>query len=451
MTEAHYNPQNTKKVDMSIVDSIMGTGKTTAALQKINRDCLMCDTFDSYGPRYIYVTPFLDEVERVIKDTQHFYQPKELGNGKLDSLHDLLYDRRNIVCTHALFLRANKETMRLINYGKYVLILDEALEILHEYNSIVPRDKQVNNKTVKWLLKNHSLKVDDSYNASWIGDEEEGFQFSEIVKFSENKTLRCVRNNLYVEYDPEIFRTFKKIYVLTYLFQGSMLDAFFKMHGFKYKMLSAKCVGNDKYEFCEYDDYQILKNQFAKLITIYDGPYNDLGKDNPTAYSINWFKKQTPENIKTIKKNMRNFKNSVKAKSNDVIWTTSISGGIKEKLMQKGFKYIKKPTAKEKELPEKELKKLRCFVPCNARATNDFKDRHTLMYMLNRYFNPNHQDFFSVRGYELDEDQFALSELLQWIWRSAIRDGEPINLYIPSIRMRILLQNWLGIRGRETK
>ena len=149
---------------MSIVDSIMGGGKTTAALQKINR---------GYGLRFIYVTPFLPEVDRVLEKTRDFYQPKELGSGKLDSLHDLLCDGRNIVCTHALFLRATKETMKLIHHGKYILILDEALEILHEYNSVVPVNKQVNDKTVKWLIKTNSLKVDDCFNAFWNGDEEE--------------------------------------------------------------------------------------------------------------------------------------------------------------------------------------------------------------------------------------------------------------------------------------
>lgn len=33
--------------------------------------------------------------------------------------------------------------------------------------------------------------------------------------------------------------------------------------------------------------------------------------------------------------------------------------------------------------------------------------------------------------------------MVQWIWRSRIRKGENINIYIPSIRMRKLLDAWM--------
>ena len=33
--------------------------------------------------------------------------------------------------------------------------------------------------------------------------------------------------------------------------------------------------------------------------------------------------------------------------------------------------------------------------------------------------------------------------MLQFIWRSAIRNGEEIWVYIPSIRMRNLLKQWI--------
>jgi len=53
------------------------------------------------------------------------------------------------------------------------------------------------------------------------------------------------------------------------------------------------------------------------------------------------------------------------------------------------------------------------------------------------------QKFFQKHGLYLDQDMFALSVLIQWVWRSRIRNGEPIFLYLPSERMRILLNKWL--------
>ena len=51
--------------------------------------------------------------------------------------------------------------------------------------------------------------------------------------------------------------------------------------------------------------------------------------------------------------------------------------------------------------------------------------------------------FFKDKNIEVDVDAWGLSELIQWIWRSRIRKGEEINLYIPSSRMRGLLKDWL--------
>ena len=80
----------------------------------------------------------------------------------------------------------------------------------------------------------------------------------------------------------------------------------------------------------------------------------------------------------------------------------------------------------------------------NMRASNDYKDRTVLAYLCNRYINPVTSNFFTFNNIPINQDMFALSEMLQWIWRSAIRDGKPIKIYIPSKRMRNLLINWLN-------
>ena len=48
-------------------------------------------------------------------------------------------------------------------------------------------------------------------------------------------------------------------------------------------------------------------------------------------------------------------------------------------------------------------------------------------------------DLKIVFGMDINEDIYALSEFMQWVFRSAIRDNKPIHIFLPSERMRNLL------------
>ena len=86
----------------------------------------------------------------------------------------------------------------------------------------------------------------------------------------------------------------------------------------------------------------------------------------------------------------------------------------------------------------------RGLVACNARGTNNYRERKSLAYLINFFMQPDIKQFIEHYHIEFDEDLFSLSALLQWIWRSQIRDGQPIDIYIPSERMRMLLLMWIG-------
>jgi hypothetical protein len=62
---------------------------------------------------------------------------------------------------------------------------------------------------------------------------------------------------------------------------------------------------------------------------------------------------------------------------------------------------------------------------------------------LNVYYNPLIKSYFESMDVPVYEDLYALSQMVQWVWRSRIREKEPINLYVPSERMRSLLKRWL--------
>lgn len=95
---------------------------------------------------------------------------------------------------------------------------------------------------------------------------------------------------------------------------------------------------------------------------------------------------------------------------------------------------------------------LKRFLPCNTKATNDYSDCTGVAYLCNRFFDVTCCNFLSQKAEEtgnpdlkFDNDNYALSELLQFIWRSNVRVKEsdkPVYVWVPDKRMRKLLQDF---------
>jgi hypothetical protein len=103
----------------------MGSGKTSYVIQRMNEDT---------ENNYIYITPYLSEVQRIKQQctARKFYEPLNVGNGKLDSLHNLIIKNKNIASTHALFKMATDDTKALLKANSYILILDEVMDVVEE-------------------------------------------------------------------------------------------------------------------------------------------------------------------------------------------------------------------------------------------------------------------------------------------------------------------------------
>ncbi len=82
-------------------------------------------------------------------------------------------------------------------------------------------------------------------------------------------------------------------------------------------------------------------------------------------------------------------------------------------------------------------------MPCTIRATNDYAHCTAMAYMVNRFLNPVEKQFFLSHDIQVDEDTLALSELIQFMFRGSIRNGEKMACYIPSERQRDLLKKYL--------
>ena len=196
------------------------------------------------------------------------------------------------------------------------------------------------------------------------------------------------------------------------------------------------------------DTYDRIKLQ--SLIQVLDN--KKMNNYRNRSLSKSWYKRAKHEDILQLRKNLHNyFANILKVKADDIIWTCPKAW--QNKLRGAGYITVRQLTKDERKLPCREReqlqKRLSCWVACNARATNDYGDRGTLAYCCNMYCNPFITRYFELKSKKdnldisVDQDMFALSCMLQWIWRSRIRNGQPITIYIPSERMRKLFLMWL--------
>lgn len=401
---------------ITVIDSPMGSGKTTWAIENL----LKSDPEESL----VYITPFLSEIDRIItatKDSRRFQTPINKGDGKLMAINGLLQNERDIAATHELFKHLDSDSHKYIQQNNYTLILDEVLDVISPYN--------IRSGDMKILTENNMISIDEDGFLLWtsdgLGDES---AYEEIKNLIKNKCLVCVNDKILLwRYPPEIFKMFSKVYILTYLFDASIMCSYFKFNNIEYAKKSIQKDDSDEYILTEYKPFNA--SIYADLINIYEGSLNRNIDQKPKNLSKSWYiNPNSEDDIRQLKNNIYNyFKNIVKAKSDTMMWTC-FKQDI-EKLKGKGY--------------------TKSHVSCNCRSTNSYADRENLAYMVNRYLNPGIPAYFKKKNIKIDEDMYALSEMIQWIWRSRIRNGQPINIYIPSIRMRKLLKRWL--RGDTIK
>ena len=419
----------------------MGTGKTSWAIQYM----------DAHPEQqYIYCTPFLDEVDRIKTSTaRDFYDPKRVDGRKIEGFNTLLMEGRDIVLTHSTFSNANAETLEYLSRGNYTLILDEVLDILIDFNDVA--SGKINKGDIRLLMHEGFITSDGYGRVQWLKDSYPDSKYADVERLAKQGHLFYLDNSLLVwQFPPEIFTCFKRVFVLTYMFSGSFLKPYFEYHKLAFDMAEVVTEETGAYSLIPYNPYSARKTELKSLISLYDDPQaNDYRN---SSLSKTWFSNAGKEKLTKLQNRINNYlRNSQKAKSADIMWTCPKDHY--NSLKGRGYIATRNPTADERALPPDDLEKLKkqlsCFVPCNSRATNVFRDRSVLVYAVNLYCNPYVKRYFSNKNDKdqtnitVDEDHFALSAMLQWIWRSCIRDNKPVRIYIPSTRMRTLLIDWL--------
>ncbi|MGW5980173.1 DEAD/DEAH box helicase family protein [Bacillus mycoides] len=435
---------NNDVTKIKVIDAICGAGKTSWAIQMINDSEKVNGFGEISDKKYIYVTPFLNEVERVSNSTKaDFFQPDATkGKGsKIEHFKMLVELGKSIVTTHELFKRLDAETLEEIEHEGYILIMDEVANVLEAIN--------VSHKDIEYLLKWNVIEVDELGKVTWLDvdyGQDKDDRFRDIKIIAENENLFILQEKaFYWTMNIKAFEAFDEVYILTYLFDGQIQKYYYEMHKVQYTKHSVQ-KNDERYELTKYnaaieprkvlygllniyEDYQTGKS-VSKMNSNYDSREKLTSKQKHYQLSSTWFDNAPQEDLKQLKNNANNYlRNICPTDNNKIFWTTK----------KKYAPILKNPKCKYNKKDDR-LKDN--FVSFNARATNDYAECESMVYMYNRFMNPNDKQFFTTRSVGVDEDLLAVSDLIQFIFRGCIRKGQPMNCYIPSERMRKLLSNW---------
>lgn len=409
---------------IKVADCIMGSGKSQAAITFINENA---------DRKFIYITPYLEEATRIRNGcpAASFIEPSD----KLSQFHFsksehsafLISQGRNITSTHSLFRHYTPAMLDSIRANKYTLIVDESLDVMTEAN--------YSSEDIRVLEEAGYITKDENGVLTGTGKEYKNGALRDLVRASASSNLieldydDKTTKKFYWSLPAQVLEAFEEVIVLTYLFQAQDLSYYMELNGIGYQNLYVNKCEDGLYRF--FDTPQPAP-EYVKTIKDRIHIFDDKRYHDRYLYPFRHRYSVSENYIKTnddgaarLKSCLRGYlKYIYKDTPNENIMWGSFNAG---KIRLRGGGYSSQ------------------FVPFNSRATNKYRHKKVLAYIANVFQNPTKANYLGqLREGGYDNDAYALSTMIQWIWRSAIRDGQEIWIYIPSKRMRDLLIDWMN-------
>lgn len=238
--------------------------------------------------------------------------------------------------------------------------------------------------------------------------------------------LYCAKRDrriMVVHLPIELVQSSRRVILLTYLFKGSVMEAFMKLK---------------KVEVVPFTEVKLLKtteevlNRAKELITFIDTPSTKLV--SKLSMSSTWYNKNaTLADLQKISNALFSVYSKYGTRDNFIFTAPKALSD---------YSYIKKERI-TKHILNKRMPKDVDWIYCGTKATNLWAHKTVAVHAYNRFVNTAIKAYLQDYGTPPDDDMFALSEMVQWIYRTQIREDKPIELCIMSLRMKKLLTEWL--------
>jgi len=400
---------------ITIRDYPCGSGKTTSMIEGFQSD-----------RKYLVIVPLLSEVERVVQGAKsfHFQQPHANDNEagtKTESLKALVLQGHNITATHSL----HERLVPLAREGllsDYDIIIDEVPKVV---TSITSKSKT---SIEEFYLNRGFMSIDPltgqvTPTQKWwsLRDDVDDTLSTKILAYANTGCLYLLGGRLFIWAMPsELLTAGRSTTIMTYKSEGSVLSAYLKKLGVPFE------VANDN----------LLEASFRakarELITIKDVPAVSRLSLSYTGQLAGVSNASYCSTVATALKNLRG-RHLKDVPAENILITCA-----KDTWYKKGRKDVAGPFAKGSKLFQGAT-----WVGNTTRGTNDHAHASHLIYLYDQHMNPFVGQWLGQTSRSF-ADAYALTELIQWVWRSRVRNGQPITLYLPSPRMRRLLEEWLS-------
>ena len=339
-----------------VIEGIMGSGKSSAVINQILRNP---------EEKIMIIVNYIKEGERYkerLEEKNFKLMGETIKQSKTADLKRALDKQENIICTKALF----EMNMHLIKeyVFEYILIIDEAMnDVIAAYKFpslyiLTKEDEQeakqldTNKKTKEYSITEKDMKImldnkillkdEEKDKLFWNEKLEEPTIYDTIKEDFRTYDIYEFQNN-YIRVLPiEIFESFKRIFILTYMWNTQIMKYYFEMHGIKdfyiefplmddYKKLAEDvqveeasendnktkefCLTQNEWKYLKYAD--ILKEKARKHIFIEAKGekwtyVDERGKDINLSYSFYLNDAKKPEYKSIIKRLKSNINNCVK-------------------------------------------------------------------------------------------------------------------------------------------
>ena len=273
--------------EVKIVDMLMGSGKTSAAINYMNTT--------SPDEKFLYITPYLDEVVRIKERCpgKKFTEPKELGT-KLNGIKHLL---------GKLFHRFDNEAIDLCRIRNYTLIMDEVTDVVEKY--------EISQNDFRTLSEKY-IDIDEETGLILWRESENDYEgkFNEEKRLCELGCLAYYGGSVMMWLFPvEAFNAFKHVYILTYMFRAQIQRYYYDYYNLPYSYVYVTGDSIENYTFTDNaEQISKIEYDFPNLIHILeDKKLNQIGA-REYDLSKNWYIRNSGNAVMTqLKNNITNY------------------------------------------------------------------------------------------------------------------------------------------------